>query len=130
MIFRGFEESFQQHPKFDLKTIKMESGRLMAQAFHIGRKIQNTIDAYTDYEEITAIVLGVRNTKELTKISLEIANWYEDSFDCPDDFEFEEFWDHNPEFYGTNERVHTVTAFGPTTQEIMDPFVGHLTLYK
>jgi len=45
-------------------------------------------------------------------------------------FEYKEFLDHNPEFYGTDKRVHTVTAFGPTTQEEMEPFIGHLELYK
>jgi len=122
------DQTYNYFPEY-LETIQMESGRLMAQAFHVGRKIERSY-SYKKYEEITAIVLAVRNTKELEKVGNEISGSIRRTSTLNCNFQYEEFWDHNPEFYGTEERIHTITAFGPTTQEQMESFIGHLNLYK
>lgn len=112
--------------KQDTQTIPMEHGRLMAQVFHVARKIElYRYNPTLIYEEITTIVLSVRNSAELKKVSNELLNLptgKQPSLDY--------FLDTNPEFYGTNEKVHTVTAIGPVTKEEVESAIGHLELYS
>jgi hypothetical protein len=109
-------------------SYKMVPGRLIAQSYHIGRKIENTSlsDGYFPYEEITAITLSTRNTKELRKVSDEVKAWCQS---LEEEILYEEFHDTNPDFYGTSVPVHTATAFGPVTREEVDHLIGHLELY-
>jgi hypothetical protein len=120
-----------------VKTVKMSAGRLIAQAFHIGRKIENyRVNKFLKesnggrlkdhYEEITAIDLSVRNTKELEKVSNEI----DASIDACSGIFYAEFWDTNSDVYGTTEKVHTATAVGPVTRDELENAIGHLELYK
>lgn len=121
-----------------IKSVKMSAGRLIAQAFHIGRKIENTralmsAVGFLPYTEITAIDLSVRNTKELKKVSTEIKNTISDrqlNLIGRDGLYYEEFYDTNQDVYGTFEKVHTATVVGPISREILENAIGHLELYK
>ena len=115
-----------------IKSIPMCHGRLMAQNVHIGRKVGHLIERLGfPYEDTTTIVLSVRNSKELSKVSNEIANSL--SPVSKDDLVvYEEFHDHNPEFYGTQDKVHTITIVGPVSpegREKLESAIGHLDLY-
>lgn len=107
-------------------TVPMEAGRLMAQAFHVARKIDlYRYKATNKYEEITTIVLSVRNSAELKKVTTELFN-----LSLGKQTGVDVFCDTNPEFYGTLERVHTVSAIGPVTKEEVEEAIGHLELYS
>lgn len=113
------------------KSVKMVAGRLIAQAFHIGRKIENSRVNFQsislEYEEITAIDLSVRNSKELRKVSDEIFSLVRSN---PNILRmYEEFADTNFDIYGTTEKVHTATVVGPISREELESAIGHLELY-
>jgi hypothetical protein len=105
-------------------------GRLIAQGVHIGRMLGYWLAAHEiDYKEITTIVLAVRNSKELAKVSKEIQAVVNS---LPFTVPYEEFYDTNLEFYGTENRVHTISAVGPITPEVrefLENSLGHLELY-
>jgi peptidyl-tRNA hydrolase len=103
-------------------TFVMEPGRLMAQCCHIGRKLQAGM---TQYEEVTTIVLSVRNSKELRKVSDELASGFRTGWNT----NYQEFHDTNPVLYGTDSEIHTVTGIGPISKEDIDFAIGHLELY-
>jgi len=118
----GFSE-----PEFN--TCYMSPGRLMAQSFHAARILQQELsyNLSTDYRDITTIVLSVRNSKELRKVSNELLRWHDEN---PDVAAFVEFCDENLEFYGTVAKVHTATAIGPVADSmVLDEIIGHLELY-
>ena len=116
------------------KTIRMESGRLMAQCSHVGRRWENTMaeiaNAMNDstgfpYEEITTIVLSVRNSKELAKVTDELMEYAAGHADIA----VEVFMDTNAMFYGTTEKVPTATIIGQVYSGDVDHIIGHLELY-
>lgn len=110
----------------DSVTIPMTAGRLMAQTYHIGRKIEWVRASLSlPYQEITAIVLSVRNSKELNKITNELYV----QFSNDQDILVDTFYDHNPEFYGTPNRVHTATVIGPVNTNEVENILCHLDLY-
>jgi hypothetical protein len=116
----------------EVESFPMVHGRLIAQGFHVGRLLERMFsNAGMAYREITAITLAVRNSKELTKVSSEAKALLNANDPHGENFRwfYGEFHDHNPGFYGTDNRVHTITAFGPTTREIVEDAIGHLELY-
>ena len=110
-------------------TINMEPGRLMAQCCHAGRCLQHSLELFgTDYRAITTIVLSVRNSKELAKITRDLNEWVSAS-NAP--AAVVRFFDENPPFYQTIDDVHTATIVGPVdSSEVLDHIIGHLELYK
>jgi hypothetical protein len=112
------------------KTYKMVAGRLVAQGVHVGRMLGNWYFNRGN-PEITTITLSVRNTKELRKVSNEvkaIVDKINDSEESSDMIAYEEFHDTNVEFYGTFDKVHTITGFGPVSREDFESAIGHLEL--
>ncbi len=112
-------------------SINMEPGRLMAQCCHVGRGLQDGLQEMYDekYRDITTIVLSVRNSKELNKITEELRKWAAGIAGI--DSLVVEFFDENPPFYQTTETVHTATIVGPVdNSEVLDHIIGHLELYK
>lgn len=104
-------------------TRRMESGRLMAQCAHVVTRLRlyPDINARFENKPVTTIVLSVRNSRELSKVTrglMEVCATF--TFD-----------DTNPPFYGTRKGVHTATAIGPLvkTPEI-DAVIDHLELYR
>ena len=114
-----------------IKSFKMVAGRLIAQGFHIGRLLGYYQSKYNmPYEEITAITLSVRNSKELRKVSDEVINILNTTAtDERKSISYEEFYDTNPGFYETSEEVHTITAVGPVSREFLESALGHLDLF-
>ena len=118
------------------RSIRMETGRLMAQCVHIGRKLENKIEQCgpNQYRVLTTIVLGVRNTKELRKVTTEINECLERiDPEMKHNYHCVEFHDSNPAFYDTYETVHTVTAVGPIdeeTREKLENAIGYLELAR
>ena len=114
--------------------IKMESGRLAAQCSHVGRKMEFERRP-SQYEEITTIVLSVRNTRELAMITNAIRHQIVDqmaqctNLSC-DAVRVVEFRDANPPLYHTNDKVHTATMVGPVYKSILDEVIGHLPLME
>ena len=113
-----------------IQSTLMEPGRLMAQVRHVGAKLAYDMAAdNVPWRDITTIVLSVRNSKELEKVTTELEEVvYNDSnlFSAY----LTEYSDINPEFYGTNDRVHTATIVGPVpSSETLDSVIGHLPLY-
>ena len=110
-----------------IRTVKMEPGRLMAQCNHIGRKFEHYYSCDgSNYEEITTIVLSVRNSKELSKITDALRKVMSRTKSAV----FVTFEDENPQFYKTEKRVHTVTAVGPVDSESLAEVIDHLELYQ
>ena len=112
------------------KNIVMEVGRMLMQCHHVGRKIERVFMASgAAYQEITSIALGVRNSKELAKLTRELHNIVDFGGLEENGVVCEEFHDTNPAFYDTYDSVHTVTSIGPVTREEVDEIIGHLELY-
>ena len=113
-----------------IQTIPMEPGRLMAQVRHVGAKLAYAMAANNvPWRDITTIVLSVRNSKELEKVTAELEEVVYNDSDLFSAY-LTEYSDVNPEFYGTNERVHTATIVGPvSSSETLDSAIGHLPLY-
>lgn len=117
------------------KTYRMESGRLIAQAFHIGRLVENirkTEDPDLKYQEITCIVLSARNAKEMNKIAHDLRVGIE-TVNYTSSATVNLFYDTNDEIYGKDCPALTAIAFGPiSTYEKecdFDHVIGHLELY-
>ena len=109
----------------ETRSFKMVAGRIVAQGVHVGRSLgylmaENNIP----YKEITTIVLSVRNTKELRKVSDEVIKLLHGT-GTP----YQEFHDTNPGFYESMEKVHTITGFGPVDRELVESAISHLELY-
>jgi hypothetical protein len=111
-------------------TIDMEPGRLMAQCSHVSRKMENEeaqkslyhpdMQTIEPYQEITTIVLSVRNSRELEFM-------YKQLYGVPwPVFRFE---DINPEFYGHKSRVLTAVCTAPMPVSLANKYLGHLELY-
>lgn len=116
------------------KTVPMTGvgniGRMMAQCAHVGRRLErNRADAKMPYSEFTTIVLSVRNSKELEKVSDEVFNRMADLGIESNDF-YGEFHDENPPLYGSTARVHTITMFGPINPIDFEDEIGHLELHN
>ncbi len=110
------------------RSTRMVAGRLIAQGVHIGRKLENYRAVHgIPWLDITTIVLSVRNTKELTKVSNEVELAVGD-MDNPDVF-YEKYYDTNFDLYGTKDKVHTATIVGPVYKENLESVIGHLELY-
>lgn len=109
----------------------MESGRLMAQNFHLGRVVERRrMEAEKQYEDVAAIVLSVRNSLELIKVlnDLEIlrdktaGGWLEQ-------FPIDLYKDLNPVVYQVPGRVMSIVCVGPIEKSLVHPAIGHLELY-
>jgi peptidyl-tRNA hydrolase len=108
----------------DEGTHRMEPGRLIAQGFHLGCVVARArLSLGVNDADITTIVLGARNSKEMDKLlgalrmdGVHFAKvaWYKD---------------HNPEVYETEERVLTAICLGPVEKSKVDHLIGHLELY-
>jgi peptidyl-tRNA hydrolase len=119
----------EENPQIKTITQKMEPGRLMAQCAHAARKLQNLVDEHGgDYRDITTIVLSVRNSKELTKVTNDLYTAWRLMENQP---EFTTFEDSNPLFYGTDAKVQTAVIIGPVeNSQVLDDIIGHLELYS
>lgn len=105
----------------------MEVGRVMAQTFHLGRTSehkQQTCDEI--YQDVTTIVLVVRNSKELDKVLKELTELQVQS---NEEFPVNAYRDHNPPVYGTEDRILTAVGVGPVEKVMVDVAIGHLELY-
>jgi hypothetical protein len=113
-----------------VKNISMVHGRLIAQGVHIGRILGHYMESlHLPYEDITTIVLSVRNSKELTKVTREVENIF---LNYEHNINIKKFFDKNVKLYETEESVHSITLVGPVMQaerNIMDYAMGHLELY-
>ena len=113
-----------------VESYSMVAGRLIAQGVHIGRMLGYWLTSRNiPYEDVTTIVLSVRNTKELRKVSDEILGVLNSA---ASNVGYEEFHDTNFEFYGTDKKVHTITAVGPIkpeVREMLESAISHLELY-
>jgi hypothetical protein len=120
-------ETIQQ----DSSSIGMEDGRLMAQSFHIGRVVENRrAAAGAGYEDITTIVLAVRNARELDKVTSDLVSLQLDLHSRGlNAFPLSTYKDHNPAFYMTHDRVLTALCVGPVLKSDVDSVIGHLELY-
>jgi len=110
-------------------SITMEPGRLMAQCCHVGRQLASQHhESQIPHEEITTIVLSVRNSKQLNKVSEELFEFINRYYDNTN--RYAEFFDTNPDFYRVPDRVQTAVAVGPIEDgEILDHIIGHLELF-
>jgi len=118
--------TIETYPVETITSFRMVPGRLLAQTFHIGRKIESWRRSLgIQYEDITAISLSVRNTRELQKVSKELM-----SFKLREPAFYDEFYDTNLDFYGTTDSVQTATVIGPVFKEELDSIIGHLELYE
>jgi hypothetical protein len=127
-MFGGEENGlWPESPQIKTITRRMESGRLMAQCAHAGRKMQNFLDGTGgDYHDITTIVLSVRNSKELAKVTKELYAKWQQMENKPILTTFE---DSNPQFYGTDAKVQTAVIIGPIENSmVLDDIIGHLEL--
>jgi hypothetical protein len=120
---------FPMQPEIKTVTRKMEPGRLMAQCAHATRKLQHFLDENGgDYRDITTIVLGVRNSKELVKVTNELYTKWRVMENKPILTTFE---DSNPQFYGTDAKVQTAVIIGPVANsQVLDDVIGQLELYS
>lgn len=104
------------------RRIPMEAGRLMAQAVHVGRKMENKFMCDSNYQEITTIVLSVRNSRELSKVRAGLC-WH---IGLENVFSFE---DTNEQFYNTTLPVLTAVCTTPVLPHEAFEAIGHLDLY-
>jgi peptidyl-tRNA hydrolase len=113
------------------KRVCMEHGRLMAQCAHVARKMElaQVLPRYdkgcevhdaVEYEEITTIVLSVRNSRELEFM-------YKQLYGVP--WPVYRFEDTNLEFYGTKARILTAVCTAPMPVSLASKLLGHLELY-
>lgn len=110
----------------------MEAGRLMAQNFHLGRVVERKrAEVEQKYEDVTSIVLSVRNSLELAKVLNELetlrdkisgSSWIQR-------FPISIYRDHNPPVYQVPDRVLTILCVGPVEKSLVEPAIGHLELY-
>ena len=116
----------------EIVSVPMVHGRLIAQGVHVGRMLGHFAERLKiPYESITTIVLAVRNSRELRKVSTEVLGRLSalKTLNPTETLLYEEFHDTNFGLYGTRDRVHTITAFGPVTRESVENAIGHLDLY-
>lgn len=107
---------------------EMESGRLMAQSFHIGRKVEAArAAAGIGFVDITAVVLAVRNTRELEKVLSELRINMMQHGKKP--FELCLYRDYNENVYETENGVLTAIVAGPVLRSTVDHILGHLETY-
>src|ERR1039458_2843512 len=114
---------------------RMEHGRLIAQSFHVGRLIEAMrAEKGIKYEEVTAISLALRNSREMHKVLGEL-NWLQREYaaekgQAPNQaFHVATFWDKNPEVYETEDRFLTAIVVGPVLKSLVDKAIGYLDLY-
>ncbi len=104
-------------------TRHMSAGRLMAQVGHV--VTQCRLDAEVlerhDNDPITTVVLSVRNSLELNKITMAMES---------DGIRVFCFSDHNPEFYNTEAGVTTAACTAPVYRHQVEPYLNHLELYQ
>jgi hypothetical protein len=115
----------------DMTSHDMESGRLMAQSFHIGRVVEyRRAMAGAQSQDITTIVLAVRNTLELNKVMTELVGQQlvDDGKGKPH-FAVSLYRDHNPQVYQTDSRVLTALCVGPVIRSAVEHILGHLETY-
>lgn len=114
------------------RTVRMEAGRLAMQAVHVAFEMYEGVSSKgrpaKGYGQVTAIMLSVRNSRELAKIEAELRN-FASSFRTPP-FEVYSFADENPDLYGTRGRVQTALCTTPIEKSILEPVIGHLERYR
>lgn len=108
-------------------TVAMEPGRLIAQAFHLGRKFEAEKNGLP-YEEITTIVLGVRNSRELEMVQEKLGDYTAGWNGEP--FTIHEFKDTNKPLYKSQRKVKTIVCTSPVLKDAVDGAIGHLELYS
>jgi hypothetical protein len=110
----------------------MEHGRVIAQGFHVGRLIESMrAELGIKYEEVTAISLAVRNSREMHKVLSEL-NWLQRENTAENGavpFQVATFWDENQPVYETSDRLLTAIVAGPVLKSLVDSAIGHLELY-
>jgi hypothetical protein len=116
-------DPFESHP--------MVAGCLMAQSFHIGRVVESRRALHgIAHEDVTTIVLSVRNTLELDKVYHELElKRLADSVDGNDLLPLSIYQDHNPKTYKVDDRVMTAICIGPVLPSAVRAQIGHLDLY-
>jgi len=112
----------------------MEHGRLMAQTFHLGRVVEHMrVRMGHRLQDITTIVLAVRNSRELAKVRDELVYQQFSEMSVPDNklgmLPITVYEDHNPDVYLTPERVLTAISVGPVVKSRVEACLGHLELY-
>jgi hypothetical protein len=110
-------------------TVEMEPGRLIAQAFHLGRKFEAEKNGLP-YEEITCIVLGARNSRELDLVQERLIDYRSGIFTHGHEFTVHEFKDTNQPLYKSRKKVKTIVCTSPVFKDDVDGAIGHLELYS
>lgn len=80
------------------------------------------------YGQITAMMLSVRNSRELAKVE-ESMRAHAASFGIPP-YETYSIFDENPCLYVIKGRVPTAVCTTPIEASIVAPVIGHLDTYK
>lgn len=103
------------------RSLTLPHGMLMAQAAHVVSKMR--VDRKTEFGDcpITTIVLGVRNSKELFKIGLELIKYKS--------ARIWQFHDTNESLYGGNAEVLTAICTEPIEKSKIEDEIGHLELF-
>lgn len=113
-------------------TVRMESGRLAMQAVHVAlemyESVMSTNRKAKGYDQLTAIMLSVRNSRELAMIEAELRSHAAGS-GIPH-FEVYSFSDVNPDLYRIKGRVQTAICTTPIEKSVVDPVIGHLERYR
>jgi hypothetical protein len=109
-------------------TVNMEPGRLIAQAFHLGRKYEAEKNDLP-YEEITTIVLSARNSRELDMVQERLIDYRSGLFNHGEAFTVHEFKDTNKPLYKSQRKVKTIICTSPVLKTDVDGAIGHLELY-
>lgn len=127
-------------------TQVMEPGRLMAQCAHVARKMENAVlnqahwnrtpdvamEDMGDYQEVTTIVLSVRNSLALARVLKDLEERNENiqaNTSGAEDIGPYTFEDYNPEFYGTKKRVLTAVCTAPIERWKIAEAIDYLELY-
>jgi hypothetical protein len=113
-------------------TVRMEPGRLAMQAVHVALEMYESVlnrnRKAKGYGQLTAIMLSVRNSRELAKIEAELRS-HASSFGIPS-YEVYSFSDVNPDLYGINGRVQTAICTTPIEKSMIEPVIGHLERFR
>lgn len=125
-------------PKKTIRSITMEPGRLMAQVAHVTGRMrldrafrkydQNKLGPVRDwiqYEEITTVVLSVRNVRALERVHEDLVDCAR-MYDLPGPYVFE---DHNPSVYGIRGRLLTAVCTAPVLRSQIMYAIDYLELY-
>ena len=79
------------------------------------------------YEEVTAISLAVRNSREMHKVLGELNFLQREN--TATEFQIAAFYDQNAGVYETTDRFLTAVVVGPVLKSQIDSAIGYLDLY-